>query len=842
VGTVIAGRYQLLEEIGDGGMGRVWMAEQREPVKRLVAVKLIKPGMDSRAVLARFEAERQALALMDHPNIAKVLDGGTAEDGRPYFVMELVKGLPLTEYCDSRRLQVSDRLRLFAQICSAVQHAHQKAVIHRDLKPSNVLVTEHDGEPVPKVIDFGLAKALGSSNVLTERTLHTAYGTVVGTPLYMAPEQVGINALDVDTRTDVYSLGVILYELLAGSTPLEKARFKQAAWDEVKRLIREEEPPRPSTRLSSSANLPSVAASRRVEPAQLPRLVRGELDWIVMKALEKDRRRRYETVGAFSSDVQRYITGEPVLAVPPSMSYRLRKFARKNRAVITTAAAITLLLLGGILVTTWQALRARRAEAAAQQALLRARAAQQAEAERAAGESAAKRDAEAKRAEAQHQRFRAEAEERIAEEEKRAAQTVRDFLLDKLLGRADPLQQADALLKAGGSATEAKENPTIRELLDRAAREIAADRIDASFPNQPLIQAHLLSTVGNAYRGIGEYEPAINCLERSLALFRKHAGTDHADTLITLSNLALACYEAGKTDLAVPLAEESLKLAQARFGPDDRETLIRMSNLSFVYWSAGKRAEALPIMEQAVKLQETKLGRDHQETLTNRSNLAEAYLQAGKSEIAMALLEETFKSASEKLGRNHTVTLSSMRKLAEAFLATAAKQAWSKRDQDCAATCARALQFGKGTSDLTTAERVAKACSLCPAADAARLAAALALARKAVELGKDHPFLPYFQLTLGMAQYRSGHFKEADATLAASVNAAKNSSTIAGIAGCYRAMSLYQEGQHDQARRLLTEAASIMKPLPRDEQAPANHDDLIQWMAYKEANTLIGTK
>lgn len=361
IGAIIAGRYKLLEEIGDGGMGTVWMAEQREPVKRLVAVKLIKAGMDSKAVLARFEAERQALAMMDHPNIAKVLDGGTTEDGRPFFVMELVKGLPLTEYCDIRKLSVKERLDLFVQICSAVQHAHQKAVIHRDLKPTNVLVTEHDGKPVPKVIDFGLAKALNASQMLTDRTLHTAYGTVVGTPLYMAPEQVGINALDVDTRTDIYALGVILYELLTGSTPLEKSRFKEAAWDEVKRLIREEEPPKPSTRLSSDKALPSLAASRQVDPAQLHRMVRGELDWIVMKALEKERSRRYETASGLAKDVQRYLAGDAVEACPPTLGYRLRKAYQRNRAAVLTAGAFAIVLLAGIGVSLAFAIEAGRA-------------------------------------------------------------------------------------------------------------------------------------------------------------------------------------------------------------------------------------------------------------------------------------------------------------------------------------------------------------------------------------------------------------------------------------------------------------------------------------------------
>ena len=359
-GVVIAGRYKLLEAIGEGGMGTVWVAEQTQPVRRKVALKLIKAGMDSTSVLARFEAERQALAVMDHPNIAKVLDGGLNETGRPFFVMEYVKGVPITEYCDATRLNVPERLNLFVQVCQAVQHAHQKGIIHRDLKPSNILVAPYDDKPVPKVIDFGLAKAMHQS--LTERTLHTAHETVLGTPLYMSPEQAQLNNLDVDTRSDIYSLGVLLYELLTGTTPLEKQRFKEAAWDEIKRIIREEEAPRPSTRLSSSNTLASLAAGRQIEPAKLTKLVRGELDWIVMKALEKDRSRRYETANGFAMDVQRYLAGESVLAVPPSAGYRLRKFARKHRAGLTTAAAIALLLLMGVTVSCWQAVRATRAE------------------------------------------------------------------------------------------------------------------------------------------------------------------------------------------------------------------------------------------------------------------------------------------------------------------------------------------------------------------------------------------------------------------------------------------------------------------------------------------------
>ena len=348
-GTAI-GPYKLLEQIGEGGMGSVWVASQSQPIKRKVAIKLIKAGMDSGQVLARFEAERQALAMMDHPNIARVLDGGMTEHGRPYFAMEYVKGVPLTEYCDHARLSVRERLELFVPICQAVQHAHQKGIIHRDLKPSNILVCLYDGRPVPKVIDFGLAKAMHQS--LTEHSLYTAHGMMVGTPLYMSPEQAEHNNLDIDTRTDVYALGVILYELLTGTTPLEKAQMKEAAYNEVLRLIKEVEPPKPSTRVSGSASLPSVAAQRSIEPGHLKRSISGDLDWVVMKALEKERSRRYETANGLAEDIRRHLSDEPVSASPPSTSYRMRKFIRRNKTVVVAAGAIAVTLLLGVAGTT----------------------------------------------------------------------------------------------------------------------------------------------------------------------------------------------------------------------------------------------------------------------------------------------------------------------------------------------------------------------------------------------------------------------------------------------------------------------------------------------------------
>jgi serine/threonine protein kinase len=337
------GQYRLLQQIGEGGMGIVYMAEQQEPVRRMVALKIIKPGMDSAQVIARFEAERQALAMMDHTNIAKVFDAGTTDTGRPYFVMELVHGVPITQFCDENQLTPRERLKLFVPVCQAIQHAHQKGIIHRDIKPSNVLVTIYDDKPVPKVIDFGVAKAIEQR--LTEKTLFTQFGVLVGTFEYMSPEQAEVNALGVDTRSDIYSLGVLLYELLTGTTPLQRERLREAALDDLIRLIREEEPPRPSVRLSTSDTLPKIAAARKTEPAKLSKLVRGEIDWIVMKCLEKDRSRRYETANGLARDVERYLHDEAVKACPPSVSYRLRKLARKHRKAVPVAVVCVLAAL-----------------------------------------------------------------------------------------------------------------------------------------------------------------------------------------------------------------------------------------------------------------------------------------------------------------------------------------------------------------------------------------------------------------------------------------------------------------------------------------------------------------
>ncbi|MEO6995278.1 MAG: protein kinase [Lacunisphaera sp.] len=356
------GRYKLLQKIGEGGCGVVWMAEQEEPVRRRVALKVIKLGMDTKNVIARFEAERQALALMDHPNIARVFDAGATDAGRPFFVMELVPGVPITKYCDQHNLSTAARLELFTQVCQAVQHAHQKGVIHRDLKPSNILVTLHDGEPTPKVIDFGIAKA--TQGRLTDHTLFTAFEQFIGTPAYMSPEQAEMSGLDVDTRSDIYSLGVLLYELLTGRPPFDPKSLFQAGLDEIRRIIREVEPVKPSTRLNTlaDADRDSIARQRSISSAQLSPLIRGDLDWIVMKALEKNRSRRYETANGLALDIQRHLQNEPVSARPPTTTYRVSRFVRRNRFAVIAVSAVALALVIGTVVSTMQALRARKAE------------------------------------------------------------------------------------------------------------------------------------------------------------------------------------------------------------------------------------------------------------------------------------------------------------------------------------------------------------------------------------------------------------------------------------------------------------------------------------------------
>jgi len=448
------GPYKLLQQIGEGGMGVVYMAEQEQPIRRRVALKIIKPGMDSALVIARFEAERQALAMMDYVNIARVLDAGTTESGRPYFVMELVHGIPITHYCDENKLSLKERLELFVPVCRAMQHAHQKGIIHRDVKPSNVLVTLYDGKPVPKVIDFGVAKAIEQK--LTERTMFTQYGAIVGTLEYMAPEQAEMSGPGVDTRSDIYSLGVLLYELLTGTTPVEQRKVRELTFVQLLRMVQEDEPPKPSTRLSTTQQLAMIAAQRRTGPRELARLVRGELDWIVMKALEKDRTRRYETASGLARDVERYLHDEPVEAGPPSARYRLRKYARKYRRGLQVAGAFAFLLVAGAAISAWEAVQARWAQQAAVQERDRAVAAEEAARREQERALAAEAGAIAARGAEAAQRQKAEAAQHTETDLRQQAQSAlkvanRNLYFSQIhlaqqAWSADDLETADRLL------------------------------------------------------------------------------------------------------------------------------------------------------------------------------------------------------------------------------------------------------------------------------------------------------------------------------------------------------------------------------------------------------------
>ncbi|NOS70601.1 MAG: serine/threonine protein kinase [Verrucomicrobia bacterium] len=640
------GRYKLLQQIGEGGCGVVYMAEQEEPVRRRVALKVIKLGMDTKSVIARFEAERQALALMDHPNIAKVLDAGATEMGRPYFVMELVRGIKITDYCDQGNLPTEERLKLFTQVCQAIQHAHQKGIIHRDIKPSNILIADHDGVPVPKVIDFGIAKATTGQR-LTDKTVFTAFEQFIGTPAYMSPEQANLSGLDIDTRTDIYALGVLLYELLTGQTPFDAKELMAAGLDAMRRIIRDQEPARPSTRLSTllAADLTTVASHRHAEPARLGTLLRGDLDWIVMKALEKDRTRRYETANGLAMDIQRHLDDEPIVARPASNLYRFQKMVRRNKLAFTAASAITVALVVGLGVSTWMFFKEK-------QALQRAVIA-----------------------------------EYNSRTEAAKSQQVAQFMKDMLKG-------------VGPSVALGRDTTMLREILDRTAERIGRD-----LNNQPEVEVELrailaltyeelalfkqreemarealrvsrarlgeehpavadaLHQIGDARSRLGDQVQAEKFMREAVALKRKVLGNEHPSTAASLNVLAWVFKRQNKLTEAEVLGREALAIRIKLFGNEHPAVADSLFLLGNVLSIQGRQTEAETAHGEALAIYRKVLGDEHPAVAESLNNLAVVLRRAGKLAEAETMLREALTRRRRLFSPGHPEVAESYRDL-----------------------------------------------------------------------------------------------------------------------------------------------------------------------------------
>ncbi|MDX1384564.1 MAG: serine/threonine-protein kinase, partial [Thermoanaerobaculia bacterium] len=591
------GPYRLLRRLGAGGMGEVWEAEQSEPIRRRVALKLLKLGLDTEHFIARFDSERRALALMEHPFIAHVIDAGASPEGRPYFVMELVEGTRLDRFCDENQLDVESRLRIFVRVCDGVQHAHRKGILHRDLKPSNVLVVEVDGTPIPKIIDFGVAKAIGPEP-LDESGLRTLPGGWIGTPAYMSPEQAKLGG-DLDTRTDVYSLGVILYQLLTDHLPIDPGELDpDAGFDELRRRIRDQDPPSPSTRVAAGRDSDSQARSRRLA---------GDLDWIVMRALEKDRDRRYGSPAELAEDVRRHLSDRPVTAGPPGRAYRVRKFARRHRVAVLAASLVGLALLLGLIGSGVGLARARRAEEAA----------------------------------------RAEAER--ANREARTAERTLDFLVQTFI-ETGPDRARNVDISA-------------REVLDRAAA-----RVDEELGDDPLAVARLKHSIARVYEDLGVYESAAEQYRVALAIQRQELGDDHDVTVGTVADFAGLLWRQGRFAEAEPLFREALRDRRARYGPRHLSTLMVVNNLANLYLLTGDLDRARELYQEVWDGMEAELGADHSLTLGARNNLANVLVTVGETEAGLAHFSELVEDRRRVDGVDHPDTLGAAENLASARL------------------------------------------------------------------------------------------------------------------------------------------------------------------------------
>ncbi len=634
------GHYKLLQLIGEGGFGSVFMAEQEKPVARKVALKIIKLGMDTGQVVARFEQERQALAMMEHPNIAKVFDAGATETGRPFFVMELVKGDPIAEYCDKNNLSIEQRLELFAQVCNAVQHAHTKGIIHRDIKPSNILVSTQDGRPHTKVIDFGIAKATASK--LTEKTLFTEHKALIGTPEYMSPEQAE-GSLDIDTRTDVYSLGVLLYELLTGTTPFSGKELRSAAYAEIQRIIREVEPPKPSTRLSANTDtIASVAAKRHTDPERLGTIVRGELDWIVMKALEKDRHRRYETANGLMMDIQRYLSGEAVLAAPPSKAYRLKKFVRRNRLVVLAGSAVVVTLLIGGVATGLALARALGAEK-----------------------------------ELRGQFIETDQARQTAQRQAAIAEAVARFQTD-MLASADPghlLGDKVTVLQAMRGAVDQldsgslKDQPlveaSVREMIGQTLRQLASFKDSelnlrrslsirrAVLPPGEIAIASSLNSLASLLRGLNNPAEAESLFVEAADILRKATPAGEIELARNRNDFALLLLDLQRLPEAEPLFRQAVELYRKAGYEGRAESADCLNNLALLLMNSERAVDGEKLARQALAVYRTALPAGHPRIANALSNLGAQLLAQEQAAAAEPLCREALEIYRKVLPEGH---------------------------------------------------------------------------------------------------------------------------------------------------------------------------------------------
>jgi eukaryotic-like serine/threonine-protein kinase len=624
------GRYKLLQQIGEGGCGVVFMAEQEQPVRRRVALKIIKPGMDTKIVIARFEAEGQALALMDHPNIAKIFDAGATESGRPYFVMELVRGVKITEYCDQHSLVTEERLKLFVQVCEAIQHAHQKGIIHRDIKPSNILVTSTlEGATLPVVIDFGIAKATTNQR-LTDKTIFTAFEMLIGTPAYMSPEQAELTSVDVDTRTDIYSLGVLLYELLTGSTPFDTGELLKSGLDEIRRVIREREPIRPSTRLSnlSDADLTTVAQYRHSDPPTLIRGIRGDLDWIAMKALEKDRTRRYETAHGLALDVQRYLSDEIISARPPSKLYQLKKAFLRNRILFTGIGVIALLLVLSLIVVSESLATERQARREAETASVKSR---------------------------QVTKF---LKEMMSGAGTIAARGLDTTLLREIL---DGTAKRLGTEMADQPAEEAELRGLIGKIYEESGKFAQAEDMERTalainqrvFGPESLEAAQSLNDLGLEFMAQHKLPEAEKAHGEALAIRRKLLGQENTNTATSLNDLAAVYRDEGKLAEAERMAQEALGVRRKLFGPEHVDVADSLRNLTIIFGSEGRWAEAKKTGEEALAMRRKVLGPNHPYIPSSLEDLAWAESGLGEYDEAEKLDDEVLDLRQKLLGDSH---------------------------------------------------------------------------------------------------------------------------------------------------------------------------------------------